>query len=134
MGADSTTAGGGNRRPKHLNLLKIHLPLPGVLSILHRVSGVLLIWALPVALGALHFSLESEEGYECVAEFFAHPLMKLLVWGSAWALFHHLCAGVRFLALDFHIGVELAAARKSAASAFVVSILMTLAFGVWLWL
>ena len=130
----NSDAGMSARRPKHLNLFKIHLPLPGVLSILHRVSGVLLAWALPAALGALHFSLESEEGYECVAEFFAHPLMKLLVWGAAWALFHHLCAGVRFLALDFHIGTELATARRTAMAAFVVSILMTLAFGVWLWL
>ena len=134
MSPQAATPGMPPRRPKHLNLLKIHLPLPGVLSILHRVSGVLLAWSLPAALGALHVSLESEEGYECVAEFFAHPLMKLVVWGAAWALFHHLCAGVRFLLLDFHIGVELAAARKSAAAALAVSILMTLAFGVWLWL
>ena len=122
------------RRPKHLNLLKIHLPLPGVLSILHRVSGVLLALALPVSLGALQVSLESAEGYDCVAEFFGHPLMKLMVWGAAWALFHHLCAGIRFLALDFHIGVELRAARMTAAAAFAASVAMTLAFGVWLWL
>ena len=134
MNTTPSMSGAPRRRPKHLNLLKIHLPLPGVLSILHRVSGVILTMALPVVLGALHFSLESEEGYECVAEFFSHPLMKLVVWGGAWALFHHLCAGIRFLALDFHVGVELGAARKTAAAAFAVSILMTLAFGVWLWL
>lgn len=127
-------AGAARKRPKHLNLLKIHLPMPGVLSILHRVSGVVLALALPVALGALQVGMESEAGYDCVAEFFGHPLMKLVVWGAAWALFHHLCAGVRFLALDFHLGVELTAARRTAAAAFAVSVLMTLAFGVWLWL
>ena len=134
MNSEPRISGTARRRPKHLNLLKIHLPLPGVLSILHRVSGVLLALALPVSLGALQVSLESEEGYECVAEFFGHPLMKLMVWGAAWALFHHLCAGIRFLALDFHIGVELRAARITAAAAFAASVAMTLAFGVWLWL
>ena len=39
------------RRPKHLNLLVIRLPLPGVLSILHRVSGVILLAALPLGVG-----------------------------------------------------------------------------------
>ncbi|WOV90979.1 MAG: succinate dehydrogenase, cytochrome b556 subunit [Candidatus Zeuxoniibacter abyssi] len=120
-------------RPKHLNLLQIRLPLPGVLSIFHRISGVLLILALPFFLGALQYSVKSQEGYDCVAQFFSHPLAKLVVWGAAWALFHHLCAGIRFLLLDLHIGVELAAARASAAAAFVVSIVLTVIFGVWLW-
>ena len=121
------------RRPKYLNLLAIRLPLPGVLSILHRVSGVILMGALPFALWALDLSVASEESYKLVVECLSHPFIKLCVWGAAWALFHHLCAGVRFLLLDFHIWGELAAARFSAAAAFVVSVLMTVVFGVWLW-
>ena len=121
------------QRPKYLNLLQIRLPLPGVLSIFHRISGVLLILALPFFLATLQYSISNEEGYDCVVQFFSHPLAKLVVWGVAWALFHHVCAGVRFLLLDFHIGVELAAARTSAVLAFVVSIVLTLLFGVWLW-
>ena len=118
---------------KHLNLLQICLPLPGVLSILHRVSGVLMIYALPFALWALQWSIASEEKYAQVAQCLSHPFIKLCVWGVAWALFHHLCAGIRFLLLDFHIGASLAAARLSAIIAFAASILMTIAFGVWLW-
>lgn len=120
-------------RPKYLNLPAIRLPLPGVLSILHRISGVILMAALPFALWALDLSVASEESYALVAECLSHPFIKLCVWGAAWALFHHLCAGVRFLLLDFHVGAALAAARFSAAAAFVVSILMTVIFGVWLW-
>ncbi|MGI9297749.1 MAG: succinate dehydrogenase, cytochrome b556 subunit [Gammaproteobacteria bacterium] len=123
-----------NRPPvKHLNLLAIRLPLPGVLSILHRISGVILIGALPFALAALQWSVGSREEYTQVAECFSHPFIKLCVWGVAWSLFHHLCAGIRFLLLDFHIGVSLAAARFSAGAAFAASILMTAVFGVWLW-
>lgn len=124
-----------NRPPvvKHLNLLAIRLPMPGVLSILHRVSGVLLIGALPFALAALQWSVGSEKEYAQVVACLSHPFIKLCVWGVAWALFHHLCAGIRFLLLDFHIGASLPAARFSAALAFAVSILMTIVFGVWLW-
>ena len=123
-----------NRRVvKHLNLLAIRLPLPGVLSILHRASGALLIVALPIALGFLQWSLESEKKYAQVVACLSHPFVKLCVWGIAWALFHHLCAGIRFLLLDLHIGASLAAARFSAGVAFAASIAMTIIFGVWLW-
>lgn len=121
------------RRLRYLNLLAIRLPLPGVLSILHRVSGVLLIIALPFALAALQYSVESADGYDLVAAVLAHPLVKLAVWGVVWAFLHHLCAGLRFLLLDFHIGVSLAAARRSAGIAFAASIALTLLFGAWLW-
>lgn len=121
------------KHPKYLNLLRIRLPLPGVLSILHRVSGVILIIALPFALWGLQASLQSEEAYDCVTRFLAHPLAKIGVWAAAWAFFHHFCAGVRFLFIDIHIGVALPAARATAVVAFVISLAMTAAFGVWLW-
>lgn len=121
------------RRPKHLNLFVIRLPLPGVLSILHRVSGVLLIIALPFVLWALDVSTSSGRGYDQVSYILSQPLPKLCVWAAAWALFHHFCAGIRFLLLDIHIGTSLQAARISAGVAFVVSIAMTIAFGAWLW-
>lgn len=123
-----------NRPPiKHLDLLTIRLPLPGVLSIFHRISGVILIGALPFALAALQWSVGTPEEYAQVTKCLSHPFIKLCVWGVAWALFHHLCAGIRFLLLDFHIGISLPAARFSAGAAFAISILMTLVFGVWLW-
>lgn len=118
---------------KHLNLLVIRLPLPGVLSILHRVSGVILLGALPFALWALQQSTASAEAYRQLAACLSHPFVKLCVWGAAWALFHHLCAGGRFLLLDIHIGTSLPMARRSAAIAFGASILMTITFGIWLW-
>lgn len=121
-------------RPRYLNLFKIRLPLPGMLSILHRLSGLALAVALPFLLAALQRSLAGPDGYARMAEMFAHPVGKLILWGLAWAFFHHLCAGVRHLLLDIDIGAGLAAARASAAAAFAASLLMTLIFGAWLWL
>ena len=122
-----------SRRPKHLNLLRIRLPMPGVLSILHRISGAILLLALPLSLAALQCSLSSHESYAAVGELFARPWAKLCALGAAWALCHHVCAGIRFLLLDVHIGLPLPVARMSAALSFVVSLLATAAFAVWLW-
>ena len=120
-------------RPKHLNLFKIALPIPGVLSILHRISGIFLTLAFPVILWFLDMSLESPEGYDRASDILGHPFAKIVVLGGAWAFFHHLCAGVRYLLLDIHIGVDLLSARRSAKISFAISFTLTLLLGWWLW-
>ena len=121
-------------RPVYLNLLAIRQPVPAIVSILHRASGAaLFLVGLPLALWTLQASLGSPEGYQRVAAFFAHPLVKLLLIGLVWAYLHHLIAGVRHLLADIHIGLELASARQSAAVTLVLGILLTLAIAVKLW-
>ncbi|MCY4325692.1 MAG: succinate dehydrogenase, cytochrome b556 subunit [Betaproteobacteria bacterium] len=115
------------RRPKYLNLLRIRLPLPGIVSIMHRISGVFLIVVLPFAIYVLDVALTSEEGYAAVAAAFAHPLAQLATFTCLWALYHHLCAGIRFLLIEMHVGVELAAARASAAAAVAAGFLLAVA-------
>ena len=115
------------RRPKYLNLLRIRLPLPGIVSIMHRVSGMFLILALPFAIYALDAALESEQGYAAVADAFSHPILQAIAFAFLWALYHHLCAGIRFLLIEMHVGVELAAARMSAAVALIAGVILALA-------
>lgn len=119
------------KRPKHLNLLVIRLPLPGVVSILHRASGLYLIYALPFLVWALAVAAESQAGYRAVGEVFAHPLIKLLLLGVIWSTMHHLCAGIRFLLLELRLGLELQAARMLAGVVMAASIILTLLAG-WL--
>lgn len=120
------------KRPKHLALHKIILPLPGFISILHRASGVILFLVLPVLLWMLHASLRSIETHTQLLGILQHPLSKLVVLGIMWSFFHHFCAGIRFLALDLHMGASLAQARASSWWVMGVSLLLTLLAGVWL--
>jgi succinate dehydrogenase / fumarate reductase, cytochrome b subunit len=121
-------------RPKYLNLFEIRLPLPGWVSILHRVSGAaLFLFGIPLLLATLGASLRDEAGYSAVRDVFAHPLVKLIALGFAWAFLHHFCAGIRYLLHDLHIGVSLPAARLSAKIVLAVSILLTLLVAVRLW-
>ena len=122
------------RRPVYLNLVRIRLPLPGIVSILHRASGALLfLIGIPVLLAGVASSLASPEAYEELRAALAHPLAKLALIGFLWAYLHHFCAGIRYLLLDVHQGIELAPARRSSAVVIAVSLALTLIAGIRLW-
>jgi succinate dehydrogenase / fumarate reductase, cytochrome b subunit len=122
------------KRPKHLDLTKIRLPLPGLVSILHRISGLaLFLIGIPFLLWALSCTLADQEGFDNWGAAFKHPVVKIILIGFLWAFAHHFIAGLRFLALDLHKGTSLAAARASSKLVLGTSLALTLIFGVWLW-
>jgi len=121
------------QRPKHLALHLIKLPLPGFISILHRISGLLLFFALPLLLLMLQYSLRSIETYTQLMAVLAYPLAKLMLLGLLWAFLHHFCAGLRYLAIDLDYGVKLAQARTSSKMVLAVSLVLTVLLGVKLW-
>jgi succinate dehydrogenase / fumarate reductase cytochrome b subunit len=122
------------RRPVYLDLPRIRLPLPGIVSILHRVSGALLFLAgIPLLLAGVAWSLASPDSYAQLKAAFAHPLAKLVLVGFVWAYLHHFCAGIRYLLLDLLKGIELGPARRSSVVVLAVSLALTLIVGVRLW-
>ena len=121
------------KRPKHLDLGKISLPIMAKVSILRRISGVALFLALPLLIYLLQGSLSSEADFEAYRAVVAFPLMKLILLGLLWAFLHHFCAGIRFLMFDMHKGQSLEAARASAKAVLVVSIALTVVIGGILW-
>ncbi|RCS59277.1 succinate dehydrogenase, cytochrome b556 subunit [Parvibium lacunae] len=98
------------------------LPLPGKVSILHRVSGVGLFLSLWALLWLFDLSLTSEISFATFSNVVGYPIVKLLLLGLIWAYLHHFCAGIRFLLLDMHIGVDKPSARKSAGVVLAVSL------------
>lgn len=118
------------KRPKHLALHLIKLPLAGYVSILHRVSGALLFLALPLMLLALQYSLRSIETYTQLVDVLQHPLSKLTWLGLLWAFLHHFCAGIRYLAIDLHLASSLVKARSSSRWVLGVSLALTVLIGV----
>jgi succinate dehydrogenase / fumarate reductase cytochrome b subunit len=106
-------------------LMRYRLPWPGRVSILHRASGALLFLALPWMLFLLDRSLVSESTFAKMSDYAGHWLVKLGLLVLIWAFLHHLCAGIRFLALDLHIGFDKASASKSALAALIASLALT---------
>ena len=102
------------RLPVFLNLAQIRFPIGAIASIAHRVSGVLLFIALPVLAALLDASLRSEAGFASVRGLLSSPLALVVSGVLAWALVHHVLAGIRHLLMDVGIGGELGRARASA--------------------
>jgi succinate dehydrogenase / fumarate reductase cytochrome b subunit len=120
-------------RPKYYDLNLAHLPLAGLVSIVHRGSGAALFLAIPVALCLFQSSLSSEADFLRWRRFFSEPVVKLAALGFFWLYAHHFFAGIRYLLLDIHVGVGKEAARSSSIAVFVAGALATLALGGILW-
>ncbi len=95
------------------------------LSILHRASGVglgigtliLVWWLMALADGAAAFAV--------VQGVIGHWFGMLCLWGWTWALFYHLCNGIRHLAWDTGRGFELDTARNTGYLVFAASIVLS---------
>lgn len=118
------------QRPKHLALHQIRLPLAGYASILHRVSGAGLFLMLPLLIWLLQLSLApTQESAAMFSALTGNLLLKLILLGLVWAFLHHFCMGIRILLIDIHVGVEKEQAHSSAVAVMVVSLALTLIFG-----
>jgi succinate dehydrogenase / fumarate reductase, cytochrome b subunit len=121
-------------RPKYYDLSLAHLPPPGLVSILHRVSGLALFFPiLPALLFFFDQALGSQQGYDEWRELISRPPVKLAMLGVVWLYAHHFWAGLRYLALDLHWGIEKAPARISAVVVLVLGFVTTLLVAWRLW-
>lgn len=125
----------GKKRPQFTNIqvaqiVSYRLPLAGIVSILHRISGALLfLIGLPFLLYLFDNSLSSEMSYETYRSVVSHWFAKLVLLVLVWGYLHHFCAGVRYLLLDLHIGLEKQQSHNSAVSVIVVALALTFLIG-----
>ena len=125
---------GMKRRPVYFDLHRIALPVGAVASFLHRLSGLLLVLALPVLAEAFGRSLTEPAGFEAFISRAGGWPVALAAIVLAWALGHHLLAGIRHLAMDAGIGWRLRHARASARVAIAGGLVVALAVALAVWL
>jgi len=113
------------KRPVDLPLLKIRLPIGGIISIVHRITGALLVLILPLASYWLDRSLGSQKGFEETAKFLDSPVIKAFVILMLAIFIQHLVSGVRHLILDLQVGLDRAAARRSAWAVPLLTLVFT---------
>ncbi len=101
-------------RPVFLNLFRIRLPIGGIVSILHRVTGVLLVLSIPLLLYLLQQSLADAATFAALTATLRPPGAKLLTLLAVALLAQHFFSGLRHLLLDLDIGTGKAAARRLA--------------------
>ncbi len=122
-----------NTRPIHLDLTKMHFPITAIISILHRVSGVMLFLLLPFALYCLSQSLQSHGTFVGLTETLRTPIFIILMWILLSAAFFHLIAGIRHIIMDGGFFEALKPARRSALIVIILEIIAIFGLGVWLW-
>ena len=115
------------KRPEFRNihvtqLANYRLPLAGLISILHRISGALLFVLLPLVLYMLEQSLVSENTFATLRGFASNWFVKLIILALSWAYLHHFCAGIRHLGMDSHMGLEKESSRKTSVVVLAVSL------------
>ena len=123
------------KRPGTMHLLdatQYRLPPAGWVSILHRVSGLILIILMPFVIWMFDTSLSSEVTFDQFRNAFVGGIgfvpafvVKLAALALIWGFLQHFCAGVRHLFMDVHVAIEKDSARHSAAGVLAVSLALT---------
>jgi len=128
-------------RPVYRNIhvfqiLRYRLPVAGIVSILHRISGALLFLLLPFAIWLFDTSVTSEISHEAFTSAFVAgvgPLagwfLKLVVLALAWAYLHHFIAGIRHLWMDATHAVSRQQGQLTAISTLISSLALTALLG-----
>ncbi|MGB2249185.1 MAG: succinate dehydrogenase, cytochrome b556 subunit [Alcanivorax sediminis] len=122
-----------DKRPVNLDLSTIKFPVTAIASITHRVTGVAIFLALPILLWMLDRSLASPESFADLKELMTSPLVKLVVWAILAVLLYHLVAGIRHLVMDTGVGETLEGGRRGAKLVFIISAVLILLVGGWIW-
>lgn len=120
-------------RPMFLNLTQMHFPVTALVSIAHRVTGVILFLGLPWLLYLLSHSLASAEAWRACQLMLHRGLGRLAISILLWSAGFHALAGLRHLCMDMGLGGHLSSAIRSAWLVFLLTILWVIGIGVWLW-
>ncbi len=108
----------------HLQVYKIQIT--SLLSILHRVTGIVLyagsvlltLWFVALAAGP--------QSYEAMQDFLLSSIGLILLMGWSFSFFYHLCNGIRHLMWDIGLGYEMSAVRLTGWMVIISSVLSTI--------
>ena len=119
-----------HKRPININLFKINLPLSAMLSISHRISGILIFFVvLPVTAIVLSFLYDSQDSYNNIVNFYlSNWIIKLFLISLVLIFQYHIFTGVRHMMMDFHLLEEsLSSSFRSAVITLFLFLLNTVA-------
>ena len=120
-------------RPVYISLTQFRFPVTAIASIVHRITGMLLFLGIGYLLWLLSLALESPAGFAEASMALEAPFAKLVLWGVLGMLIYHILAGIKHMIMDFHIGDSFEAASAASYAVFVLTVVLALAAGVWIW-
>lgn len=121
------------QRPVNLNLSTIKMHPAANASIMHRISGVIMVFAIGILLWTLSLSLSSAEGFAQIQSLLDGVFFKLIIIGIVSALIYHVLGGIRHLLMDLGHFEELASGNATAKLIIALWLVLTVLVGVKLW-
>ena len=122
------------KRPVNLDLTTIHFPITAIISIVHRITGVWLFISLPCVLQMLYKSLASLQSFaQLDLNLSDHWYARFLLWTVLAAASYHVLAGMRHMIMDLGIGDNFKTGKKTAWVVLILSAIVVVGQGVWLW-
>lgn len=122
-----------DKRPVNLDIGSIHFPVMAVVSILHRITGLVLIAAFAAFLYLLDVSLSSPEGFARAAAALQSTPCKIGVWAVLAMMAYHTVAGIKHLIMDAGIGESLEGGRLGSQLTLIIAALSIAAAGWWVY-
>lgn len=121
------------QRPVNLDLQTISMPIAAIASILHRISGVIMFFAVGILLWLLTESISSEQGFQNAQEIVSGFFGTFILWGILTALAYHIAGGIRHLLMDMGYFEELESGALSAKVSFVATVVLSILAGIMVW-
>lgn len=115
----------GKARPLSPHLQIYRLPLPAILSITHRMTGVILSSGTILLATFLIALAQGPETFALAMMVIGHPLGQLVLFGYSVALFYHMCNGIRHLNWDRGHGLEIESVYRSGKVTIAAAIGLT---------
>lgn len=122
------------QRPVNLDLTQFEFPASAKASILHRVTGVAMLFALAFVVWAWVESLSSPEGFVYIKQLMTSFVAKFIAWGTLVAISYHMLGGIRHMLMDLGYFEEIQSGNLSANLIMVIWLVIAIVAGVWLWM
>lgn len=117
-----------------ISIKSYNFPITAISSILHRISGVILIVAIPLAVVGMNYSLAGPEGYKQTVDFLTASWFSVFFWIFLSSITYHVYAGVRHMIMDMGFGESMKVAKATSLAVIVLGVLSAVLWGIYLWL
>ena len=117
-----------------MSIKSYRFPITAISSILHRVSGVILLLGMPIAVVMMYFALGGEEGYTSVVNCITSSWFSLFFCLFLSAITYHVYAGVRHMIMDMGFAESMKTASTTSIVVIVLGVVSTIFWGAVLWL
>ncbi|QOI11117.1 succinate dehydrogenase, cytochrome b556 subunit [Blochmannia endosymbiont of Colobopsis nipponica] len=122
------------QRPINLNLRTMHFPLSAIVSILHRISGVIIFAGTSILLWMLKLSTTSPEGFNYIIFMMQKNTFKVMIWGILTFFTYHSISGMRHVLMDFnYLKQSMLVGKITASIVCLLTIILSIVIGVVIW-